>query len=414
MKKLIIPFIVVLILASCQGKEPLPGSQEGQIVIGKIDSLHSAILDETRTIWVHVPGEDDLSNNSQIKYPVMYLLDGPDHFYTVNGMIRQMNNNMLCPEMIVVGISNTDRTRDMTPTHADIAFGDSSIARNSGGGDNFLDFIEQELIPYIDTKYPATNYRTYVGHSYGGIAVLHALFERPQLFKNYIAIDPSLWWDDQVLLPIADSVFSNNNYEGRSLFVAMANTMEEGSDIKEIEKDTSEGSIHIRSILQFIKSTEEKTDNGLQFDWKYYDDDDHGSVTQIAEYDALRFLFPWYRLRGLEKFWNPDSKGTTEELMLLLTSHFENVSDHFGYPVLPPEKMINDLGYSFMNHHPDHSYALFNLNITNYPDSPNVYDSMGDYYMSVTDTANAIKSYSKAVELGDLSYSKDKLEKLQK
>jgi len=413
MKKIIIPFIVVLILVSCQSKEP-PPAQDNQILIGKIDSLHSTILDETRTIWVHVPGDDGVAESSQVKYPVIYLLDGPGHFHTVNGMIKQMSDNMLCPEMIIVGISNTDRTRDMTPTHADIAFGDSSIARNSGGGDDFLDFLEQELVPYIEKNYPATIYRTYVGHSYGGIAVLHALFERPQLFNNYIAIDPSLWWDNQVLLPIADSVFSNKNYEGRSLYVAMANTMEEGSDIKEIEKDTSEGSVHIRSILQFVKFTEEKTDNGLQFDWKYYDDDDHGSVTQIAEYDALRFLFPWYRLKGLNKFWYPDSKETTEELMHLITSHYEKVSVHFGYQVLPPEGTINDLGYSFMNRHPDHSYAMFNLNIKNYPNSPNVYDSMGDYYVSVKDTANAIKSYSKAVEIGDFSVSKEKLENLQK
>jgi len=413
MKKLIIPFIVLLILVSCQSNEPA-ADQDNQIVIGKIDSIHSDILDETRTIWVHVPGDDGDAESSQVKYPVIYLLDGPGHFHTVTGMIKQMSGNMLCPEMIIVGIANTDRTRDMTPTPADIALGDSSLARNSGGGNNFLDFIEQELIPYIDKKYPAASYKTYVGHSFGGIAVLHALFEQPQLFNNYIAIDPSLWWDDQVLLPIADSVLSNGNYEGRSLYVAIANTMEEGSDIKEIHKDTSKNSVHIRSILQFVKFTEEKTDNGLQFDWKYYDDDDHGSVTQIAEYDALRFMFPWYRLKGLESFWRPDSKRTTEELMQLITTHYENVSQHFGYLVLPPEATINDLGYSFMTRNPGHSYALFNLNVENYPDSPNVYDSMGDYYLSVSDTANAINSFSKAVEIGDLSYSKEKLEELQK
>ena len=77
---------------------------------------------------------------------------------------------------------------------------------------NFLDFIEKELIPYIEKNYPATSYKTFVGHSYGGIAVLNALFERPQLFNNYIAIDPSLWWDDQILLRVADSVFNKNNY----------------------------------------------------------------------------------------------------------------------------------------------------------------------------------------------------------
>ena len=413
MKKLIIPFIVVLILASCQSKQP-PAAQDNQIVIGQIDSIHSAILDEMRTIWVQVPGDGERTQSSKVKYPVIYLLDGPGHFHTVTGMIRQMSGNTLCPEMIVVAISNTDRTRDMTPTHADIAFGDSSLAANSGGGDNFLDFVEKELMPYIEKNYPASPYKTYVGHSYGGIAVLNAMFRRPQLFTNYIAIDPSLWWDDQVLLPVADSVFGRNNYEGKSLYVAIANTMEEGSDINEINKDTTEGSIHIRSILQFVKSTKEKSGNGLQFDWKYYEDDDHGSVTQIAEYDALRFLFPWYRLKGMEKFWSPDSEATTEELIDLLTSHYEKVSEHFGYLVLPPEAKINELGYAFMTRNPAHSHAMFKMNIENYPDSPNVYDSMGDYYLAQSDTTNAIEHFAKAVELGNTTYSKDKLEKLQK
>jgi hypothetical protein len=234
------------------------------------------------------------------------------------------------------------------------------------------------------------------------------------LFSNYLAIDPSLWWDDQVLLPVADSIFSTDNFEGKSLYVAVANTMEEGKDVNEIESDTSRGSLHIRSILQFVNSTEEKTDNGLLFSWKYYDDDDHGSVTQIAEYDGFRFFFPWYRLKGMEKFWRPDSEATAEDLVSLFTSHYETVSDRMGYTVLPPEQTINDMGYYFMERKPDFAHALFQMNIDNYPGSPNVYDSMGDYYLSRSDTANAIKHFEKAVEIGDFSYSKEKLEKLHK
>jgi predicted alpha/beta superfamily hydrolase len=413
MKKIIILITSLLLIISCKENKPQQQGEDDLIVIGQIDSIRSAVLDETRTIWVHVPGDPDNPTYSQVQYPVIYLLDGPGHFYPVTGMIRQMSDNTICPKMIVVGISNTDRTRDMTPTHAETAFGDSALAANSGGGDKFLDFMEKELVPYIEKKYPATGYKTYVGHSYGGIAVLNALFTRPGLFNNYIAIDPSLWWDDQVLLPIADSVLGQNNYEGKSLYIAVANTVEEGSDLNNIENDTSEYSVHIRSILQFIRSTEKKTDNGLQFNWKYYAEDDHGSVPLIAEYDALRFLFSWYRLKGLEKFYWPDSKETSEELIRIITSHYKHVSSHFGYQALPPEDMINSMGYNFLTRKPEYSCALFKLNIDNYPDSPNVYDSMGDYYLSQTDTANAIKYFSKAVESGNTTYSKDKLEKLQ-
>src|SRR5687767_7546532 len=85
-----------------------------KIIIGVVDSLESTILNEKRKIWVHVPGTNGLGIYSQKKYPVVYLLDGDGHFSSVVGMMQQLttvNGNALFPEMIVVGIPNTDRTR---------------------------------------------------------------------------------------------------------------------------------------------------------------------------------------------------------------------------------------------------------------------------------------------------------------
>ncbi len=418
MKNYLFAIIVAAILASCQDKEttqPL-NKQVHQIVIGQIDSLNSTILKESRKIWVSIPESASSDRISQTKYPVLFLLDGDAHFHSVTGMIKQLstvNGNTVSPEMIVIGIPNTDRTRDLTPTHVEVAFGDSTFARTSGGGTNFLDFMEKELIPYIENKYPVSNYRTFIGHSFGGLTVVNALIKRPQLFNNYVAIDPSLWWDDQVLLALADSVFTETEFDGKVLYVSVANTMDEGMDITRVHNDTTESTEHIRSILQFIQSTETKKDNGLLFGWKYYNDDDHSSVPLIAEYDALRFLFPWHKLNGLDKFFSPNSTSTSEDLMNLLTSHYDNVSNHFGYIVIPPEQFINSLGYAFMPKMPDKAYALFNLNIQNYPNSANVFDSMGDYYLSQSDTSNAIEHFTKALEIGSSPISKEKLEDLK-
>jgi predicted alpha/beta superfamily hydrolase len=126
------------------------------IVIGKIDSIQSNILGENRKIWVHVP---DGGANSKERFPVVYVLDGDGHFSSVVGMIQQLstiNGNTMCPKMIIVGIPNTDRTRDLTPTHidADPPFMDSTFSKTSGGGENFIAFMEKELMPHIDAKYP--------------------------------------------------------------------------------------------------------------------------------------------------------------------------------------------------------------------------------------------------------------------
>ena len=103
-------------------------------------------------------------------------MDGPGHFYSVTGMIKQLsttNGNTIVPEMIIVAIPNTDRSRDLTPSHVDFDFfsGDS-IQYSSDEGNKFLDFMEKELIPHIEKSSPASSYRTFVGHSFGGLSVL--------------------------------------------------------------------------------------------------------------------------------------------------------------------------------------------------------------------------------------------------
>ena len=415
MKQILAIIITALILVSCQNKDTTVSSDPGSDVlqIGRIDSLHSEILDENRNIWVYVPDEAAGAIYGQTKYPVLYLLDGPGHFHAVTGMLKNLADNGIVPRMVVVGIPNTDRTRDLTPTHVDVAFGDSAFVITSGGGAQFMDFMEKELIPYVEGNYPVTAYRTFVGHSFGGLAAVYSLLDRPQLFSNYVAIDPSLWWDDWVLVKRADSLFSNPNLKGNSLFIGVANTMEEGMDIEHVQADTASSSDHIRSILAYISQIE-TMNRGLNFAWKYYPDDDHGSVPLITEYDAFRFLFPWYRLEGLNNYFAEEAEENVEELLSLMIEHFITVSEHFGYQVLPPEPDVNSLGYNFVNaNKPDLAFAMFNLNIENYPESANVYDSMGDFQLGQGDTLLAITNFEKALELGDNPISREKLDQLR-
>jgi len=413
-KKLQAFILAAIILASCQNKENTTNSDPGSDIlqIGKIDSLHSEILDETRNIWVYVPDEAAGDVFGKTNYPVLYLLDGPGHFHAVTGMLKNLGDNGIVPRMVVVGIPNTDRTRDLTPSHVDVMFGDSAFVMTSGGGANFMDFMEKELIPFVEDKYHVTGYRTFVGHSFGGLAAVYSLLDRPQLFSNYVAIDPSLWWDDFLLVHRADSLLADSNLKGKALYIGVANTMEEGMDIDRVEDDTARSSNHIRSILSFINTAEDEN-GGLNFGWKYYPEDDHGSVPLITEYDAFRFLFPWYRLKGLNEFFEEDAEDDPAGLLEALAEHYELVSEHFGYQVLPPEPDVNSLGYNFMNSDkPAIAQAMFELNIRNYPGSANVYDSMGDYCLAQADTLKAIENFSKALELGDNPFTEEKLDQL--
>ena len=110
------------------------------------------------------------------------------------------------PEMIVVGITNTNRDKDLKPTITNL---DGVVDLNSGGGGNFMNFIENELIPHIDSIYPTAPYRIFSGHSLGGLTVINTLLNNTQLFNAYIAIDPSLWWNNQTLLGTSTKDFCN-------------------------------------------------------------------------------------------------------------------------------------------------------------------------------------------------------------
>ena len=394
------------------------GPQGGLIVIGKVDTIFSESLGEDREIWVSVPQSGRVPGK---KFPVMYLLDGDAHFYSMMGTLHQLstvNGNTICPEMVLVGILNTDRTRDLTPTHINEAFGDSVDLRSSGGLDKFTTFIEKELMPYIQSNYPVSSYKSYVGHSLGGLAVLHTFLTRPALFNAYIAIDPSLWWDNGLVNTMLDSLDHATKYDHASLYVGMANTLPEGMNMYEAPKDTTKATEHQRAIIEFCRNVDgHREEPGYKFKWKYYEQEDHSTVPMRAEFDGLRYLFTWYTLdqRKIEKFMEPGSTLTVKEFEDLIIGHYANVSDNFGYKVLPEETKINSLGYQFLEtDRKDLAFACFNMNIINFPKSGNVYDSMGDYYVEIGDDKKAIEFFKKAVEVENLSYSKEKLEALKK
>lgn len=420
--KLITLFCFIISIFGCENnqlvkvKNEKTAATEDLVIAGKNDNLFSEILGENRKISVYIP--KSYKENSNKKYPVIYLLDGPSHFHSLAGMVRQLssiNGNTVLPEMIVVGITNTNRSRDLTPTHVDIDFfTNDSIRYSSGGGTKFLDFIDKELIPYVEKKYPANSYRTIIGHSFGGLTVIDALINRKDLFSNYLAIDPSLWWDNMNFKNAADSVLTNGKFKDKSLFLAISNTISPEMDIKEVQVDTSKKTAHIRSELELSKSIEKNSENKLKFRWKYYEDETHGSVPLIAEYDGLKYLFKWHNFKFNEIIFNSE-KLSTNELLEIPVSHFQNVSRNLGYEVIPPFDIINIIGYTLLEDKmPAKASAFFDLNITNYPDDSKAYSSKGDFYIVQNDTLNAIKMFEKAYKLDSSDFYLNRIEKLRK
>ena len=358
----------------------------GSIVIGKRDSLWSRAINEQRPYLVYTPPSYNDTTYLPHPYPVLYLLDAEAHFHSVTGLAQILgtgvNGTFVLPEMIVVGIPNTtDRMRDLSPTRATKGPDGKPFrlpTNTSGGMPNFLRFVKDELIPHIDSTYRTAPYRVFIGHSLGGITAIEALYTMPQTFNAYIAIDPSLWWDDQLLLKQAKAYFSKQGgLDNRVLYVAQANTL---------NPDDSTANMHFNAIMQFNSVMEAYNQTGLRYAFRYYSGDDHGSVPMIAEYDGLRFIFNDYRLDLLRGLDHPT----------YLTDHYTKLSKLMGYGVTPPEGMVDMLGQIEVTRDSSKALDLLQLNTTLYPKSAHAWASLGDLAMARKDTARARAAYEKA------------------
>lgn len=380
-------------------------AQENSVFItGFEETVHSKILGQERKVWIHIPNSN---GGNKIKdkgnYPVIYLLDGSENFNTVVSITEHMSESSLCPPMIVVGILQSNRVSELTRGT------DEELPGIVGTGEKFMSFIEDELIPHIDSTYPTTTYKTFIGHSLGGLTVMNTFLHNQNLFNSYVSLDAALWWDNQTTLKEAKTILPTQNYKGKTLFIGIANRMERGVDTLSVQKDTSNSTELIRCNLEMIKDLNKNKGNQLRFKYKYYEDDNHPSMRLIGEYDALRFIFDFYKLKIYDsELNNPDFK-----LDSVLFAHYKKVSEQMGYNIIPSESQVNRLGYQMMGTNQfTKAENLFKLNIANNPKSANCYDSLGDLYIKTGNKLKAIESFKKALTLKEIPESREKLEKL--
>jgi len=146
--------------------------------------VYSHILEEERTMFVSLPEGYEASKKA---YPVLYVLDaeGETLFPKCVSTLMDLNAKEIVPAMIVVGIWNTNRNRDMIPESV-------SNRPGSGGSSHFLSFIHSELIPYIQKNYRASDYSTLYGMSNSALFAVYALLEKPETFDAVIASSPMI------------------------------------------------------------------------------------------------------------------------------------------------------------------------------------------------------------------------------
>ena len=161
--------LLILTITAC-----LWTTAQEPIIIGTKHQLYSNLLKEQRSYRISLPKSYTDKKYKPASYPVLYLLDGEMAFEYYVSVVRFLSKGVYAsiPEMIVIGIDNTDRTRDLTPTKASKRSPDDAakiLFTNSGGGENFIQFINTELIPAVDSAYRTNGYKIFAGHSFGGL-----------------------------------------------------------------------------------------------------------------------------------------------------------------------------------------------------------------------------------------------------
>jgi tetratricopeptide (TPR) repeat protein len=170
-------------------------------------------------------------------------------------------------------------------------------------------------------------------------------------------------------------------------------------------QDESGFTLFARSNITFSEVVKENANNGLSFDWKFYPNDLHGTISFPSILDGLISVFEWYQMENTDRI---NSFETSEEELSEIVKHrSQKLEEHFGYSVPPyPEELLNMSGYMNMDmDQMEKAKMYFEFAIEFYPQSENTYDSMADYYERLGDTDSAIYFITKAFEIsGDDSY----------
>lgn len=368
---------IILVLLLLIGVNQVKSQNVGQVVIGTKHILYSNTLNEDREYWVSLPDSYGNKGKSYKKYPVLIVLDGNIHFKAITGMVNYMSSeytgNTRIPEMIVVAIQNVNRRRDFTPDKII-----TTRENDSGGGESFLRFLEDELIPELDQKYRTAPYRILFGHSLGGLLATYAYMKENTLFNAFIAVDPSFGtWDTETMDKKLDDV-TEKSFE-RFIYIATANW--DKRNIRNRDR-------HVR----LYEAMNSKCKGEFPAKLEYFENENHNSVPPIAFYNGISAIFEGYGIyhRNIE---------STEQL----TQHFQSLSERLSWDFRPPEYLVNRIGYSMLQskNEIDRSKALgfFILNTENYPGSFNAYDSLGEAYEILGNKEMASRNYKKSLEL---------------
>ncbi len=290
------------------------------VVIGEQLTIESQVLNEERSLIIGLPASYGTGNRS---YPVLYVLDGSTHFHYTTGITQFLAQNQFIPEMIVVAINNTDRTRDLTPPSEEAM--EQEFMPTHGGAGNFQRFFAEDLMPWVEENYRTHPYKVLIGHSFGGLFAIHTLTTRPDLFDAYIAISPSMQWNGQRLVDQAEAFFKETPELPISLYMTVGN----------------EGGPLLGGTRKLAGVLGESTPEGLLWQFDHLPLETHGTVPHRSTYQGLEFVFANWTLREPERVYQQYGLDAIERFHAFGDERYRTER---GIPALTFEFLLGGMG----------------------------------------------------------------------
>ena len=333
-------------------------------------TLNSEILKEDRQIAIYRPPVlPEFPNNVP---PVIYVLDGElttDLVRAHVGYFTEIWKEL--PPIMVVGIENTkdhgNRRRDFTPTKSALGSG--------GGADEFMRFMEEEVIPVVEKDHKRRPYRVLVGASLAGLFAVHSLLNH-SLFDAFIASSPTLAWNRSTIMNDLSNKLDALDSK-KILFFCVGN----------------EGGKYLAHATTLDSLLSKKKLSTLRHRFAHYPDETHGTAPLKGYYEGFKLIF---------KVGAEDLNIPLEEITYkAIEDYYSDWTSIFGFPMKPREVVINEYGYKFLleTKQVDKALKFFEMNMKNYPQSPNTYDSYAEALLHKGDEQNALLYYKKALDL---------------
>ena len=362
-------FIAILIQVLCS-INILAQTSSRSVEIGKSIDINSKVLNEKRTIQIYLP---ESYQNNLYSYPVLYVLDGEDNFLNAVSIVKSQSAfNQAIPEMIIVAINNTDRNKNFSIIN--------------GGADKTLDFIKDELIPYVESTYRTEKFRILFGHSFAGAFCFYTLSKYNDLFNAFIVLSPTM--HNKNCLPASkatEDYLNSQKQSSKIIFVGVS----EGDNEK-----------HQNSFQALNNLFTAKSPKTMEYIFERIINEDHWSEPLIGIYKGLKFIY---------KSWKIPFAVIDNADLPILKAHLDSLSAKYSYKVKYPEPLLTQIGMEFVDPEAEHHASkekmtnaakeLFELNIENYPKSSEAYFVLGTYYMFNGKKELAIKNLEKSLEL---------------